>query len=88
MMGRIMTRLRLGWRLIDMSGVYSAVKGIFTPPKPPKVRDVVTDDDAGVKEAARLEAENLRKRRGMASTILTGPSGVTDTPSLIKATLG
>ena len=64
------------------------MSALFSSPKTPKVQMPVTDDDAEVKEAARLEAENLRKRRGMASTILSGPQGVTDQPSLIKATLG
>ena len=64
------------------------MSGLFSKPKAPTIMAPVTDDTAAVKEAARLEAEGLRKRRGMASTILTGSQGITTSPDLLRATLG
>ncbi len=61
---------------------------LFSRSKMPAITPAVTDDSAAVKEAARLEAERMRKRRGIASTILTGPEGLTTEPSLLRTTLG
>lgn len=62
---------------------------LFSKPSPPPApAPIVTDDTESVKEAARAEAERMRKRRGMKSTILTGPGGVMDTASILKTTLG
>ena len=43
--------------------------------EPPKV------DDPAVAEAKRKERELARRRRGRMSTILTGPSGLSDEPA-------
>ena len=63
---------------------------LFRSPSAPSViyKQPVTETTTGVKEAARLEAERMRKRKGFASTILTGPSGLTKDPDLLKTTLG
>jgi len=57
-------------------------------PTPPQSLPPVTEDTTAVKEAARLEAERLRSRRGFASTILTGPEGVTTPATVRRETLG
>ena len=63
--------------------------GLFRSPRMPTVAtEPITEDDPKVKEAERVEAERLRKRRGMASTIMTGPQGVLGTPDLLRAELG
>ncbi len=64
--------------------------GLFRAPKMPQLiqQEPVQIDDPDVKEAARLEAARIRKRKGVASTILTGPQGLEGTPDLLKATLG
>ncbi|MFH1640362.1 MAG: hypothetical protein ABIA66_00190 [Candidatus Omnitrophota bacterium] len=54
----------------------------------PSINQPVTSDTAEVKEAARLEAERMKKRKGYRSTILTGPQGVEENPTLLKTTLG
>lgn len=60
----------------------------FSKPKMPAVQAPVTDDTAEVQAAARAEADRLRKKRGVRSTILTGSRGLTDTPSTLRTTLG
>jgi len=55
------------------------------PDKPKQAH--ATDEE--IAEAARREAEMLRaRRRGHRGSILTGPTGVSDTPTTTKATLG
>jgi len=70
----------------------SAFTNLFRKPKSPtKVMpesEPVTDDSEEVKEAAAREADALRKRRGRASTILTGPGGVMTSPNVYKTILG
>jgi hypothetical protein len=57
-------------------------------PKTPEISAPITAEDPAVKEAAAAEAARLRKRKGYASTILTGSEGVTGTPTTKKETLG
>jgi len=68
------------------------MSGLFRKPSPPVIYQQqaapITEATPDVKEAARLEAERMRKRKGFASTILTGPSGLTKDPDLLKTTLG
>ena len=67
------------------TSIYSAVQSgkqkvpEMTPP--PK-------EDESVKEAARREAELMKRRRGYASTIATGPQGVLTPATTLKTTLG
>lgn len=66
------------------------MSGLFSSPKvrkPEIVKPVVNDDEA-VKAAAMREAEILKKRRGAASTIVTGNTGVSGQAPGSKATLG
>lgn len=42
----------------------------------PTILPAASETDLAVKEAARREAERLRKRRGFQSTIVTGTGGV------------
>jgi len=52
------------------------------PPAPPAA------DDTAAKEAAAREAERIRKRKGMASTIKTSEQGITTAPTVLKEKLG
>jgi len=45
-------------------------------------------DDTSAKEAALAEADRLRKRKGVRSTTLTGPSGVLTPATTLKTILG
>lgn len=61
--------------------------GSYSTPTPaPSVS--AEDINEASKEAARKEAEAMRKRRGMQSTILTGPEGLTGEAPVLKTALG
>ncbi len=63
-----------------MSALFGGTK---TPPPPPTIEDPAVD------EARREQLLAQRRRRGRASTILTGPGGLTgDTAVGIKTLLG
>lgn len=63
--------------------------GLFSRPKFPVVETApITSDTPAVAEAARAEADRLRKARGVRSTIVTGPSGVQGPVDTLKTTLG
>lgn len=64
------------------STVYSAA----TQPKKPEPPLLGKPEDP--MKAAYAEMEAIRKRKGAASTILTGPEGVMGQPSTLKAQLG
>ena len=62
---------------------------LFSKPKAPYIPPVDTSaEDAAAEEAAKAEADRLRKRKGMRSTILTGAQGVTSPASVHKTLLG
>ncbi len=61
---------------------------MFSKPKMPEPIIVPPKTDPAIAEAARKEAERLRRLRGAASTILTGPGGVTTAPTTVKTKLG
>ena len=52
------------------------------PPPAPVVGDTTT------KEAAAREAERIRKKRGIASTIKTSEQGIPTPPNVLKEKLG
>ena len=63
--------------------------GLFSRPKvPAMIYQPPSQDTAAVQDAARAEAERLRKRKGMRATILTGPQGITEPAPIFKTTLG
>lgn len=61
-----------------------AMKPDMPKPKPA----VVEEPEVDTKEAAYSEADRLRKKKGLRSTQLTGPSGITNPPTTLKARLG
>lgn len=68
----------LPW-IIAGATVASTATSIYAAAKTPKAPTVITDSATQSKEsveAAYAQSESLRKRRGAASTILTGPQGV------------
>lgn len=69
-----------------MSGIFGG--GRPAAAAPPPLAAPVTEDTEAVKEAARREADRLRRRRGFQSTILTGPAGVSGAAPGTKAVLG
>ena len=66
----------------------SFIFGSSAPAPAPTLTAPVTDNTEAVKEAARREAELLRRRRGFQSTILTGPGGAQGAVPGTKAILG
>lgn len=76
------------------AGVSAAVAGVEltnqpTPPKAPTQVQQTTQQGATQQAAAIAQAEALTKRRGMASTILTSPTGTNSGPANAQtATLG
>jgi ribosomal protein S8 len=59
---------------------------MFHKEKAPAITPAPQKSDEQVQEAARREAEMLRRKKGYASTIVTGPEGVT-TPATTQKTL-
>lgn len=64
------------------------MSGLFSVPKVPRPQPIIMSDSPQVTEAANAEAARMKKKKGAASTILTGPEGVTETAATGKATLG
>jgi hypothetical protein len=62
--------------------LYGMAKGAPTPPAAPK------DSARAATEAAYAAYNQARARKGAASTILTGPMGVTQPQQTTHATLG
>ena len=56
--------------------------------KPVDIPTTTESVDAATKEAARLEEEKMRKRRGYKSTILTSNTGITQPATTMKTQLG
>jgi len=59
-----------------------------TAPSAPVATDDSKKQSQQALEASYAQAQLLRKRQGTASTILTGPQGVTNQPQTMKTTLG
>jgi hypothetical protein len=68
-------------------GIYAAVSQPSAP-KAPTTTDTAQQQAQASQAAALAQANALTKRRGMASTVLTGPMGATTAPTTQKATLG
>jgi hypothetical protein len=64
------------------------MSSMFHKEKAPTILPPPQKEDESVKEAARKEAEMLRRKKGYASTIVTGPEGVTTPPTTQKTLLG
>ena len=58
------------------------------PPLPPLPPPLPTRDDPAVNEAAEAERRRRLAARGIGSTILTGPLGVTEEANVGKTLLG
>jgi carbon starvation protein CstA len=69
------------------TGIYEAVAKPSPPPAPTSAQTAAQQAEAQ-QAAALAEAQALTARRGMASTILTSPLGVTTQPTVGRATLG
>lgn len=84
--------VRVGWMAVAAlaavasagTAVYSATKS----PNKPKVGPIPKETDPAIREAAEAEAAALRKKRGYASTMLTGGEGLTTAPTTLKTELG
>jgi hypothetical protein len=72
----------------DVPLVKESFKSLSPEVKLPEVDTSPTVDIGSMREAARLEAERLRKKKGFSSTIATGQQGVLSAPQTLKATLG
>ena len=76
-----------------MSKITSLFTGGESAPSFPAVEPVPTREDPAVKEAERLKREEeVRRRKGSLSTVLTSGMGVTDTANIdtpqLRPTLG
>jgi hypothetical protein len=69
------------------TSIYEAVNQPKAP-KPPTTANTANQQAQAAQAAALAQANALTKRRGMASTILTSPTGASGTPAVQKATLG
>ena len=77
--------------LTGLSYLGSKYSEATTPKMPaPPVAPVQDQEetDTAVKEAAYSEAERLRKKKGLRSTQVTGPAGITNPPTTFKTKLG
>jgi hypothetical protein len=68
------------------AGTAASVYSSMNQPKAPQVPSTQSSDTT--EAAAYAQAEAMRKRRGAASTILTGPQGDMGTPQTMKTQLG
>lgn len=72
------------------AGIGAAATGVAIaeqPSAPAAPTDTASKEAASANAAAMAQAEALTKRRGLASTILTSPTG-TGSANVAKATLG
>jgi len=73
-----------------LGGKYSEATTPKFPATPaaPVVPSGPSAEDTAAQEAAASSAERLRKKRGLKSTLLTGPGGVMNPATTKKTTLG
>jgi len=77
----------LGW----LGDAVESVGKLFQPQLPdllPPAAPAPTGVDGSAARAAAAEASALRKRKGVQSTLLTGPAGVTNPATTLKTILG
>ncbi len=67
---------------------FKEVKSSLKPEETPPPVSPLKESSPEVQEAARKEAERLRRLKGSASTILTSPLGVQGPPTAVKRKLG
>ena len=70
------------------ASVGTAAYEMTNQPSAPKLPDTTAQQAQAAQAAALAQAQALTKSRGMASTILTGPTGQTTQPNVGRATLG
>lgn len=60
------------------TSIFDKVGGMFAAPEMPKVPPLpaIGSDNSALQNAAKLEAERLRRRKGMKSTILTSDASL------------
>jgi len=71
-----------------VTSVASTGYSIYSSEKAGGIEAPAAPTDATAQNAAKAEAERLRKRRGFMSTIHTGMGGITEEPAGQKTTLG
>ena len=69
------------------TGIYEATS-MPSAPTAPTQQETSQQQAQATQAAALAQANALTKRRGMASTILTSPTGASGTPTTQKTTLG
>lgn len=69
------------------TSIYSAVNQPSAP-KAPTQAQTAQEQAQAAQAAAQAQADALTRRRGMASTILTSPTGASGAPPTQRATLG
>lgn len=82
----LVTALAVGTATSVGTSIYEAVSQPSAP-KAPATANTAQQQAQASQAAALANAQALQKRRGMASTILTGPQGATPPPTQ-RATLG
>ena len=77
-----------------MSSIFSGPSEpdpIYVPPPPPVVdnsaAELLATQKAEAEAAAKTEADNLKKRKGVASTIKTGPAGILESANVARKEL-
>jgi hypothetical protein len=77
-----------------MSSIFSGPSEpdpIYVPPPPPVVdnsaAELLATQKAEAEAAAKTEADNLKKRKGVASTIKTGPGGILESANVARKEL-
>jgi hypothetical protein len=80
----------LPWIMMGLmaAGTATSVYAATRTPQAPDMSALKPPSDKQALEAAYAQAEQMRKRRGSSSTILTGPLGVQTPPTTTQAQLG
>lgn len=75
---------------IALAGVATSIGSVVSSSQKsgPKTPPMPKETDPSVREAAEREAALLRRKRGQASTILTGGEGIITSPTTQQTVLG